>query len=139
MLLKKTKLLAAGKQMVGLLGAAMLLFAPLLSGCEKQAPSSSQPEVQTKESAQPPAESSAEPSVQPEAQAKENARERIENSIESALQYVRENPVDGWASTVSYPYRLFKFNSSSLSVVSFGMCVMNCLYLIRFISIASCV
>lgn len=35
--------------------------------------------------------------------------------------------------------RLFKFNSSSLSVVSFGMCVMNCLYLIRFISIASCV
>lgn len=35
--------------------------------------------------------------------------------------------------------RLFKFNSSSLSVVSFGMCVMNCSYLIRFISIASCV
>lgn len=35
--------------------------------------------------------------------------------------------------------RLFKFNSSSLSAVSLGMCVMNCLYLIRFISIASCV
>lgn len=34
--------------------------------------------------------------------------------------------------------RLFKLNSSSLSVVSLGMCVMNCLYCIRFISIASC-
>lgn len=34
--------------------------------------------------------------------------------------------------------RLFRFNSTSISIVTTGVCVMNCLYLIRFISVASC-
>lgn len=34
--------------------------------------------------------------------------------------------------------RLFRFNSSSIIFITLGMCLMNCLYLIRFISVASC-
>lgn len=34
--------------------------------------------------------------------------------------------------------RLFRFNSSSIIFITLGMCVMNSLYLIRFISIATC-
>lgn len=34
--------------------------------------------------------------------------------------------------------RLFRFNSSSITFITLGMCLMNCLYLIRFISVASC-
>lgn len=34
--------------------------------------------------------------------------------------------------------RLFRFNSSSIVFLTLGMCLMNCLYLIRFISVATC-
>lgn len=34
--------------------------------------------------------------------------------------------------------RLFRFNSSSIIFITLGMCLMNCLYLIRFISVATC-
>lgn len=34
--------------------------------------------------------------------------------------------------------RLLRFNSSSIIFITLGMCLMNCLYLIRFISIATC-
>lgn len=34
--------------------------------------------------------------------------------------------------------RLFRFNSSSIVFITLGMCLMNCLYLIRFISVATC-
>lgn len=35
--------------------------------------------------------------------------------------------------------RLFKFNSSSIIFIALGLCVMNCLYIIRFISVATCI
>lgn len=35
--------------------------------------------------------------------------------------------------------RLFSFKSSSIIFITLGMCLMNCLYLIRFISIATCI
>lgn len=35
--------------------------------------------------------------------------------------------------------RSFRFNSSSLVCIILGMCVMNCLYIIRFISVATCI
>lgn len=84
MLLTPKNLLAAGKRLVVLLGVVMLLLTTLLSGCKKQTPSS--------------------PDPQPEIQAAKIAQARIESNIALALQYVRENPVDGWSSTVSYPY-----------------------------------
>ena len=91
MLLKKSISLA-GKQIPGAFGTIVLSLAMLLSGCAKQAPLSS--------------ELPSEPSsnVQQELQPKEIAQTRIGSSIEAALQFVRENPVDGWTSTISYPY-----------------------------------
>lgn len=35
--------------------------------------------------------------------------------------------------------RLFRFSSSSIIFITVGMCLMNCLYLIRFISVATCI
>lgn len=35
--------------------------------------------------------------------------------------------------------RSIKFNLSSIVCIIFGMCVMNCLYIIRFISVATCI
>ncbi len=88
---KKVKLLA----IISLTGTVMLLLIMLLSGCEKQASSSSD--------------------SQPEIQPKEIAQARIESNIELALQYVRENPIDGWSSTVSYPYEQSDTFYSALS------------------------
>ncbi len=55
MLLKKTKLFAAGKRAVALTVTAVLLLAVLLSGCVKQqptpTPTESQAEPQTKSAA----------------------------------------------------------------------------------------
>ena len=34
--------------------------------------------------------------------------------------------------------RLFRFNSSSIIFITLGTCLMNCLYLIRFVSVATC-
>lgn len=58
MLLKKTKLLSAGKRVVALIVTVMILTAVLLSGCVKQqptptpTPTESQTEPQTKSAAQ---------------------------------------------------------------------------------------
>ena len=58
MLLKKTKLFAAGKRVVALAVTAVLLLAVLMSGCSKQqptptpTPTESQTEPQTKSAAQ---------------------------------------------------------------------------------------
>lgn len=35
--------------------------------------------------------------------------------------------------------RLFKFNSSSIIFITLGLGVMNCLFIIRFISVATCI
>ena len=88
MLLKKTKLFAAGKRAAALTVTAVLLLAVLLSGCVKQQPTPTPT----------PTESQTEP------QTKSAAQLQLEEYIQTAIQCVRENPVDGWSSEVSYPY-----------------------------------
>lgn len=88
MLLKKTKLLSAGKRVVALAVTAVLLLAVPLSGCVKQQPTPTPT----------PTESQTEP------QTKSAAQLQLEEYIQTAIQCVRENPVDGWSSEVSYPY-----------------------------------
>mgnify|MGYP001512483876 CR=1 FL=1 len=86
MLLKKTKLLSAGKRAVALTVTVVILTAVLLSGCVKQQPTPTPTESQT------------------EPQTKSAAQLQLEEYIETAIKCVRENPVDGWSSEVSYPY-----------------------------------
>lgn len=88
MLLKKTKLFAAGKRAVTLTLMIVILTAVLLSGCSKQQPTPTPT----------PTESQTEP------QTKSAAQLQLEEYIQTAIQCVRENPVDGWSSEVSYPY-----------------------------------
>ena len=64
--------------------------AVLLSGCVKQQP--------TPTPTPTPTESQTEP------QTKSAAQLQLEEYIQTAIQCVRENPVDGWSSEVSYPY-----------------------------------
>lgn len=90
MLLKKTKLLSAGKRVVALTVTVVILTAVLLSGCVKQQP--------TPTPTPTPTESQTEP------QTKSAAQLQLEEYIQTAIQCVRENPVDGWSSEVSYPY-----------------------------------
>lgn len=86
MLLKKTKLFAEGKRAVTLTLMIVILTAVLLSGCVKQQPTPT------------PTESKTEP------QTKSAAQLQLEEYIQTAIKCVRENPVDGWSSEVSYPY-----------------------------------
>ena len=88
MLLKKTKLLSAGKRAVALAVTAVLLLAVLLSGCSKQQPTPTPTPTES----------------QTELQTKSAAQLQLEEYIETAIKCVRENPVDGWSSEVSYPY-----------------------------------
>lgn len=88
MLLKKTKLFAAGKRAVTLTLMIVILTAVLLSGCVKQQPTPTPT----------PTESQTEP------QTKSAAQLRLEEYIQTAIKCVRENPVDGWSSEVRYPY-----------------------------------
>lgn len=88
MLLKKAKLFAAGKRAVTLTLMIVILTAVLLSGCVKQQPTPTPT----------PTESKTEP------QTKSAAQLQLEEYIQTAIKCVRENPVDGWSSEVSYPY-----------------------------------
>ena len=88
MLLKKTKLLSAGKRAVALTVTVVILTAVPLSGCVKQQPTPTPTPTES----------------QTELQTKSAAQLQLEEYIETAIKCVRENPVDGWSSEVSYPY-----------------------------------
>ncbi len=78
------------KTLLALFCAGIAVLLPLLTGCQKETPTVTEPKatIATTESA-----------------AKTFARQRVEDSIKTALDLVRKNPVDGWSSTVSYEYR----------------------------------
>lgn len=78
------------KTLLALFCAGIAVLLPLLTGCQKESPTTTEPKttVTTTESA-----------------AKTFARQRVEDSIKTALDLVKKNPVVGWSSSVSYAYR----------------------------------
>ena len=78
------------KALPALFCAGIAILLPLLTGCNKETPTVTEPTTTV---------------TTTENTAQTFARQRVEDSIQTALELVKKNPVGGWFSTVSYEYQ----------------------------------
>ena len=78
------------KALPALFCAGIAVLLPLLTGCNKETPTVTEPTTTV---------------TTTENTAQTFARQRVEDSIQTALELVKKNPVGGWFSTVSYEYQ----------------------------------
>lgn len=78
------------KALPALFCAGIAALLPLLTGCNKEMPTVTEPTTAV---------------TNTENTAQTFARQRVEDSIKTALELVKKNPVGGWSSTVNYEYK----------------------------------